>query len=230
MWILTSPYPRASNDAFNAVERALGQQIPPAYKEFLRLENGGRATPNVDASGTVGVVEFFGTSDQQKANLLEKALFWSGRLSKEYLPIADCEGGNLLLLRIGSDTAKGAVIAWDHELEGQAEAFMKREKDFTAFLLGVSPQKRLPSANLERQEKSLGPSGARRRMRELVEELRSGKIDVTDFVICCERYIPIVRRGNNNRADRLTQLLVAITLDNGASETLDTFRTTLTDN
>ena len=52
------------------------------------------------------------------------------------LPVADAEGGNLVLIALDSD----AVLFWDHELEHDLdEAVSEIAPDFAAFLDGLEP-------------------------------------------------------------------------------------------
>ncbi len=101
--------------AVAGLERALGHQLPDDYRRFLLEVGGGKPQANVlDGEGRVGVQRFLdlgGTLDLRRHQ-------YGDRIPAGYLPIADAEGGNLLLL----DLDAGAVWFWDHEREAEEGA------------------------------------------------------------------------------------------------------------
>ena len=101
--------------AVAGLERELGRALPADYRRFLLEVGGGKPEANVlEGDPRVGVQRFLdlgGTLDLRRHQ-------YSDRVPAEHLPIADAEGGNLLLL----DLAAGAVWFWDHEREAEEGA------------------------------------------------------------------------------------------------------------
>ena len=113
-----------------ALEQSLGGALPADYRSFLLEHDGG--TPEANAfDDDLGVTEFFGVSGTRET--LERM---AGRVPRGSLPVADAEGGNLVLL----DLESGAVMFWDHELEDDLdEAVNEIAPDFAVFLRGLKP-------------------------------------------------------------------------------------------
>ncbi|WP_437957630.1 SMI1/KNR4 family protein [Sorangium sp. So ce119] len=113
-----------------ALIKAVQEPLPEDYVEFLKAQDGGRVEPNefpVDNYGA-GVTEFFSASQvlREKRALMD-------RLPRDGWPIADAEGGNLILLRRAGAT--WSITFWDHELEKEVEV----APDFTRFLSLLQP-------------------------------------------------------------------------------------------
>lgn len=85
------------------------------------MTNGGvpeeRRIPEPSDIG-IGVSGFFSLGDATSGDLsMTRALeTWAGRYPDGYVPIARCEGSNLLLMATGDEHA-GRVVYWDHDGE-----------------------------------------------------------------------------------------------------------------
>lgn len=113
----------ASERAVTKFERALGAELPAAYRRFLLESDGGEPESNqfaVGGSNNSGVNEFFSLGELQDED--------RSRMPEGCLPIADAEGGNLVLLDLGD----GSVLFWDHEIEG-ADGVTRLAADFAEF-------------------------------------------------------------------------------------------------
>jgi len=108
--------------ALSALENKIPGQLPSPYRAFLLQNNGGRPEENSFSmlqQGLGGVVTFFGILGKGKeGDLNTKRLSMADRVPIRYLPIADAEGGNLLVLSLAPPDL-GAVYFWDHELEAE---------------------------------------------------------------------------------------------------------------
>ena len=128
--------PTASPEDVTALEGAIGATLPEPYRRFLAKGDGGEPEANIiDVPGaddqSVGVTEFFGA-----AGVREELERLGERIPSGTVPVADAEGGNLVLIALDS----GAVLFWDHELEADLdEAVSEIAPDFDAFLEGLEP-------------------------------------------------------------------------------------------
>lgn len=89
-------------------------QLPPGYRQFLLAHNGGRVRPAEISTAAVNTnVKHFYSIGQPYD--IEKA--WTTfrrRVPDDCLPIARCEGGDLLCLVLRG-AATGSVCFWSHE-------------------------------------------------------------------------------------------------------------------
>jgi hypothetical protein len=100
------------------LELKLGHKIPSSYRGLL-IENGA-ATFDENVSQTddrVSVLYFLGLSSKDESSLFEITRTYEERFPKGYLPVACCEGGNFLLIKL----ADSSVWFWDHEEEAQED-------------------------------------------------------------------------------------------------------------
>lgn len=99
--------------------------LPDAYREFLKLHNGGRPNPSSfefrNAEGTSErsrVHYFFGLHSGRVGNLKFQFENYQDRVPLGLLPVATDPFGNLILLKlIGKHDAP--VFFWDHEEESE---------------------------------------------------------------------------------------------------------------
>lgn len=95
--------------------------LPDDYRSFLLSTNGGvpeeQQVPEPSDIG-IQVKGFFSLGDTTSGDLsMTRALdTWADRYPDGYVPIARCEGSNLLLLSTGDEHA-GRVVYWDHDGE-----------------------------------------------------------------------------------------------------------------
>lgn len=112
--------PSLAGATVNELETRPGRELPDDYREFLLSTNGG--TPHeqdlAKPAHTGIIVNGFFSLDFADSDLsMDYALTaWTGRYPDGYLPIARCEGSNLLLLDL-RDASAGRVVYWDHEGE-----------------------------------------------------------------------------------------------------------------
>jgi hypothetical protein len=125
---LTEPVPAASASDLTAADEALarlGHTIPPSYRAFLAVHDGGTPVRDVfhfeqdDQAQSSLVQRFLGVAptDALTGNLVGNARLLGERVPAGVLPIADDPFGNLVCIdaRGGRD---GPVLFWDHEYEG----------------------------------------------------------------------------------------------------------------
>jgi cell wall assembly regulator SMI1 len=124
----TRDRPPASADELDAAERELaqlGHRIPPSYKAFLAVQDGGkpsRSTFRFEQDGRDQddvVEEFLGVAPvpAPDLNLVRTARLLGSRIPAGVLPIADDPFGNHICID-GRDGRDGPVLFWDHEYEG----------------------------------------------------------------------------------------------------------------
>ena len=111
--------PPASDADIARAERELGVPIPEQYRRFLKQQDGARPKSNYfapSAEGGAGVTDFLGVGAFDDAGLLQAQETYHDRVPQWLLPVAETEGGNLVLIALSGDDA-GAVYFWDHERE-----------------------------------------------------------------------------------------------------------------
>lgn len=95
--------------------------LPNDYRSFLLASNGGVPEEQqipVPSDIKIQVKGFFSLGDTTSGDLsMTRALdTWAGRYPDGYVPVALCEGSNLLLMATGDEHA-GRVVYWDHDGE-----------------------------------------------------------------------------------------------------------------
>lgn len=107
------PRPLATLEDIHRTENLIGRKLPSTLVDCLmRVRNGGEVLPNqLDEEGHVGVTNFLGVTPNDVDSIGERLLRMRSRLPEWFIPVADCEGGNLL----GAD-ATGRIFFWDHDL------------------------------------------------------------------------------------------------------------------
>ncbi len=113
--------PPASNADIERVERQLDVAIPSAYRQFLKQHDGARPKSNCFSPSKrwgAGVTDFLGVGPYDNAGLLQAQETYRDRVPAWLLPVAETEGGNLILIALSGDDA-GAVYFWDHEQEAE---------------------------------------------------------------------------------------------------------------
>ncbi len=126
--------PGASAASVVEVERALGFELPPSYKEFIAEINGGELT----------LVRLFGVQRDEYLDLLTKISEMSPFIpevkSKEMVPFASDWGGGLYCFKIQqmTGTAELEVWAWNHEYSEEpsdaALVWSRVAADFAEFI------------------------------------------------------------------------------------------------
>ena len=103
-------------------ETILRVVLPAAYKNFLRLHNGGRPHPDSfpienEQIRTQGKIDFFlCVKDGNLYNLTTWVNRYKTRVPKELIPVAIDPGGNLICLGVKGQYME-EVFFWDHENE-----------------------------------------------------------------------------------------------------------------
>jgi len=113
-----------ATDQVRTIERELDCNLPADYLEFL--ESYGCHSPDPYTlfsflepypGGERGILAvFFGADPKGTYDLLANYKTYQGRMPREFLPIADDPGGNIICLAVKGPN-KGAVYFWDHEEE-----------------------------------------------------------------------------------------------------------------
>ena len=127
------------------VERKVGRVIPEVFKQFIGLYNGYMLSVGVfplkDAAfakcGGVEVLYGFGS----QYNLVDETKTLQGRVPYGFLPFGEGGTGNRVCL--DTNTKRGAVYYWDHELEhlGPWGCVAKAASTFDSFLRSLKPLK-----------------------------------------------------------------------------------------
>lgn len=107
------------------LEKLLNVSLPMDYKDFLLYCNGGQ--PKLHSfdyklpdgrNWSGGVRVFFGVDVDDWEDLKHYYALYEDRIPKQMLPIANDDGGNLILLVLNS-LEKGKVYFWDHNEESE---------------------------------------------------------------------------------------------------------------
>lgn len=120
MTTFNQPGPRVDTTAVASLEARVGATLPADYREFLLSTNGGVPDPNglsAPSQGGIGIRWFLSLGPASEDQSLTRAIdTWRDRHPAGMLPIAICEGSNLLLLAL-TGTPPGKVFYWDHDGE-----------------------------------------------------------------------------------------------------------------
>lgn len=81
-----------------AIEAALGRKLPRAYTDFVARYGGAFVGGSLDGKGRFAILAFF-TADNE-SGILKKLGAYPDLRDDGVLPIADCELGNLHVLRL----------------------------------------------------------------------------------------------------------------------------------
>jgi hypothetical protein len=109
-------------DQIKSLETKYGLSFPDEYVNHLLKYNGGKCKPDVfefDENGNLSesiVNRFFAIYDGKYNNLEDYIIMYKIhkiRIPKDFLPIADDPGGNLICI----SAPNGHVYFWDHENE-----------------------------------------------------------------------------------------------------------------
>lgn len=149
--ILNSNHTTTESDVLN-FEKILKVSLPDDYRNFLLHYNGGHPKPHGfiyklpdgrDWSG--GVRDFFGLGVDSWEDLRHYYALYEDRVPKQMLPIANDDGGNLLLLAL-KDVEKGKIYFWDHNEESEDDELPSYENiyfvanNFTEFLKNLKEE------------------------------------------------------------------------------------------
>lgn len=99
-------------------ENIIGVHLPKEYVEFLKKNNGGTPELNTielqnEEIKSFSITSFLGLDLDDINNLHAQFLTYRQRIQKNYIPIANVEGGNIVCLNI----INGSVLLWDHDTE-----------------------------------------------------------------------------------------------------------------
>jgi hypothetical protein len=120
MTTIREPGPSVDTGVIRALAPGVGV-LPNDYRSFLLATNGGvpeeQQIPEPSDIG-IQVRGFFSVGDSTSGDLsMTRALAtWADRYPDGYVPIALCEGSNLLLMATGEEST-GRVVYWDHDRE-----------------------------------------------------------------------------------------------------------------
>jgi len=134
---------KASPADLSKTEQVLGREFPWDYREFLQEFNGGVPESNIfnfaHHSQGFSVSRFFGIGLNSSNDLMTRQNVFKGRLPKDFLPIADASGGNLVCISL-SNHKYGSIYFWNHELESEndlSSALTEIAQSFDAFLASL---------------------------------------------------------------------------------------------
>ncbi len=123
--------PPVTSQQIQKVEQSIEHELPIQYKAFLLKNNGGRPKPayfNIRWSDEQPVkgwnrdfIHFFlSINDSGSSDFLEYYETFKGRIPNDTVSIAYDQGGNQILLGIGSQNY-GKVFLWMHSYEADEE-------------------------------------------------------------------------------------------------------------
>lgn len=110
-----APLQDADLDAF---ESQVGVRLPAEYRAFLKSHNGGRVEPRTLRMRPSSQIQYFVTIGPP----IDAVYYWdmfknTKRMPPEHIPIARCDGGDLLTM-VTEGPTRGQIFYWDHEEEG----------------------------------------------------------------------------------------------------------------
>lgn len=105
----------------DAFEERVRVRLPAEYRAFLMSHNGGRVEPRTLHRHPTHQIQYFLSIGPP----MDAAPCWDmyrnpefPRMPPEHIPIAACEGGDLLTM-IVDGPQRGQIFHWDHEEEGE---------------------------------------------------------------------------------------------------------------
>lgn len=108
------------DEDLDAFENRVGVRFPAEYRAFLLAHNGGRVEPRTFGDEWDGTIQYFLSIGPP----FDATYAWETfrhpdypRMPPEHIPIAYCEGGNLLTIVV-EGPHRGQIFYWDHEEEG----------------------------------------------------------------------------------------------------------------
>lgn len=137
----------ASETAIAATEAAIGAQLPPAYRAFLRTHDGGRPK---DASfvvpgGRVSMVGDFATTEPGHVDYLLRGLQWHDQTyPKGFWPIAEVGNGDQIVIAVEGPRT-GQILFYFHDRDApepiaEASNLTHLADDFDAFAAMQRPE------------------------------------------------------------------------------------------
>lgn len=116
--------PPASEIDIRALESSIGERLPPDYREFLTLCNGGYVGGSLWFNGPrpegeaadAGIHHIGGFRSESHFSLEWSRDCYQGRIPRDLMWIMDDPFGNAICLGVRGN-AKGKVYFWDHENE-----------------------------------------------------------------------------------------------------------------
>ena len=139
--------PPASPESLEELEIELGVRFPQEYAEFLLQFNGGCfqrpvqcTLPNPtdpDFLSAFTMNWFYGDPSDRGTgkSLVTYARIYKGRTPEDCLPVADCNGVDLVLLQVaGPASERGKVWFWDGTQEGEGDNIHWLADSFAEFL------------------------------------------------------------------------------------------------
>ena len=132
--------PPASTHLVARLERHVRRALPPAYRDYLLEQDGGRLCDNSEA-----IKQILGLGDLPEfASLWHKLDVYADRVPYWLLPVATDEFGNLFAVSL-RDEDNGSVWFWDHEQEADEDEPPTEDNiklmapDWPTFLASLQP-------------------------------------------------------------------------------------------
>ncbi|WP_367871847.1 SMI1/KNR4 family protein [Luteolibacter sp. Populi] len=110
-----------SETEIQAIERALGRDLPEDYRQFVKEYGGAFVGGYVDGKDDFSVLAFLGADED--GGILFKLGWHSDLREDSLLPIADCELGNLYVLTKQNSVGFINYYEGKHTIEKVAESF-----------------------------------------------------------------------------------------------------------
>ena len=131
----------ASPEQIESVEAELDVQLPDDYRRFLARTSGGYLEANFlppEANASVRYLYSAGPNDDEHIfDLVSAAAFYT-QIDRDYLPIGEDEGDNLICLKVhGKD--RGAAYLWAHDAFANTDPFERLTDSFEEFFERLRP-------------------------------------------------------------------------------------------
>jgi len=85
-----------SDEEINKIESSIGRELPKDYCEFVKNYGGAFVGGLIDGAADLPILTFFGTDENK--GILSKLRTYPDLQNEGFLPIANCELGNIYVL------------------------------------------------------------------------------------------------------------------------------------
>jgi SMI1-KNR4 cell-wall len=132
---------RASPEQIESVEAELGVELPGDYRRFLERPGGGYLEANFlppEADASVRYLYSAGPNDDDDIFDLVSAAAFYREIGRDYLPIGEDDGGNLVCLKVAGQD-RGSVWFWTHDAFANTDPFTRLADSFEEFFERLRP-------------------------------------------------------------------------------------------
>jgi hypothetical protein len=133
--------PGASPEQIEWVEAELGVELPDDYRRFLARTGGGYLETNFlppEADASARYLYSPGPNDDEHIfDLVSAAAFYT-EIGRDYLPIGEDEGDNVICLKVRGED-RGAAYIWAHDAFANIDPFERLADSFEEFFERLRP-------------------------------------------------------------------------------------------